>query len=163
MALVLDATPAGAAANAYCTAAEGDAYHASRGFNTEWTAALTGAKELAIVWATRQLDQMEWKGSNRHPYASGQALRFPRAGLVDRDFVRIDPDVIPQWLKNATAEWAFYLLKDDRTDDAGGLVPQDVKIGSLSISGLRRNPIPASVLEIISPWLAYASGELVRS
>lgn len=167
MTLVLDATPAGPSANAYCTADEADAYHDARGFNPEWTGATSGPKEQALVWATRQLDQLDWKGTKRHPLPGNQALRWPRAGIIDRDFVRVDPDSIPSWLKNATAEWAFNLLKEDRTSDAGGIVTYGGKVGPISESSrIERNPVPASVLEIISPYLLYGGGngcELVRA
>lgn len=165
MALVLNATAADPAANAYCLTAEADAYHLSRGFNPEWTAALTGAKELAIVWATRLLDQLEWNGIKWHLLPGSQALRWPRAGVFDQDNVLVDYQSIPQWLKNATAEWAFFLIKDDRTLDPGGIVPLNLKVGPIELKNLQRNPVPASVLEIIRPYLRYTPGgnELVRA
>ncbi len=164
MSLVLDATPAGANSNAYCTAAEADAYHQGRGFNPEWFAATITQKEQVIVWATRLLDQLKWIAYKRRPAMGVQALRWPRVGAIDRDYVFLDPDAIPKFLKDATAEFAFYLLKDDRTDDPGSIVANELKVGPLSITGLQRFQYPASVLEIISPWLVYTPGDgaLVR-
>ena len=112
MTLTLDNTVGGANANAYCSIAEADAYHEARGFNDRWVTGSVTEKTAAIVWATRLLDMENFVGTMT---VRTGALRWPRFGIIDRDYRIVDPQVIPQFIKNAVAEWAFFLLSEDRT------------------------------------------------
>ena len=156
MAVTQDPTPGGANANAYCTAAEADTYHSTRGQNPEGAAIPDPAtNEIYIMWATRKLDELEWYGARR---TVGQALRFPRAGLVDRDGYPIDYQGIPTFLKNATAEYALQLWKQDWTQGQGPLTARSIKVGSLSQEGESYNPMPPSVAAIIRPYVYCLPG-----
>lgn len=116
MALTLIATVGGTTSNSYCTKAEADAYHESRLHNTTWTSATTTQHEAALVWATRLMDeQITWKGT---PVSENQALAWPQEYQYDRYGNDIDEDVIPNDVKNAVAEFAFFLIASDRTADS---------------------------------------------
>jgi hypothetical protein len=152
MALVLKADVGASDANAYCTEAEATAYHSTRGFNAAWTEALVPTREMALVWATRLLDQQDWNGM-RASFSS--ALRWPQVGQVDRDDQIIPSTIIPQFLKEACAEWAFYLLVEDRTADEGGLVQYGGKVGPIDDPKMYvRKTMPASVRDMLQPYLA---------
>jgi hypothetical protein len=108
MALVLDATVGGAAANSYSTRAEADSYHESRLYSTSWSGATDATKDAALVWATRLHDSsIEWKGAVR---THEQALRWPRYYAFSRDDELIQSDIVPEEVKHATAELARLLI-----------------------------------------------------
>lgn len=114
--MALDATAGGANADSYCTVAEADAYQATHLYASVWTTATTANKEKALKWATRLLDeQVDWEGSVS---TLGQALRWPRSEVTDRDGrAWFNNTTIPTFLKNATAELARHLLAGDRTQE----------------------------------------------
>ena len=154
MTLTLDNTVGGANANAYCSIAEADAYHEARGFNDRWVTGSVTEKTAAIVWATRLLDMENFVGTMT---VRTGALRWPRFGITDRDYRIVDPQVIPQFIKNAVAEWAFFLLSEDRTADEGGLVQYGGKVGPITDPAyFTRKTMPSSVADILRPYLAGA-------
>jgi hypothetical protein len=113
-------------ANAYATAADGDAYHEGHLYATAWTLASTGNKEAALVMATRLIDAyMDFGGKKT---TSGQALQWPRSGCVNPDEPRtrsslvgwgrsgtFDSGAVPAVVLAATCEMARELLISDRT------------------------------------------------
>src|SRR5262245_53059862 len=113
-------------ANAYASAADGDGYFDGHLYASAWTAATTGNKEKALVFATRLIDsQFQFNGFRAH---DAQALQWPREQCPDPDkgiatvvvalpllgkFV--ESDVVPRAVINATCEMAKELLLLDRT------------------------------------------------
>jgi hypothetical protein len=70
-------------ANAYASVADGDAYHEAHLYASAWTAATTGYKEKALVFATRLIDaECHFNGVRAH---ETQALQWPREGCHDPD------------------------------------------------------------------------------
>ncbi len=134
MALTIVETPGAANANSYSTKAEASSiggYFETRLFSTDWTDASTPDRNIALVWATRLLDDwVEWQG---HKVSDGQALRWPRSSVSDRDGYAFDNDEIPQFLKNATAELAVYLLEEDPTAAPDTLGFSRLKVASLEL------------------------------
>lgn len=151
--MALDATAGGAASNSYCTAAEGDAYHAAHLYASTWTEAVLLKKEAALIWATRLLDeQVAWKG---YPSSTTQALRWPRSWVEYRDGqVWIDNSQVPPWLKNATAELARHLLANDRTAERSiGIHSVVADTVSVTFDRYDVKPIiPPSVRSIVEPY-----------
>lgn len=114
-------------ANSYAAAVDGDAYFDGHLYATSWTAASTGNKEKALVFATRLIDSQfqfnGWKTTNE------QALQWPRENCPDPDrglalalvVLRlraanlVDANVVPKAVVNATCEMARELLILDRT------------------------------------------------
>jgi hypothetical protein len=159
MSVAIDATPGGVSANSYCTVAEADTYHGTRLNSDTWTNAGADLKAQALVMATRTLDS--------HIYWSGiavnrgiQALQWPRAGMIDLFLLPIPYTVVPQILKNATAEFARQLIEGDRLADAqsdgvAGLTSMEVgpiRMGFNS-GGPKRKVIPDVVYEMLSQWI----------
>lgn len=179
--MALNATPGDLSADSFVTLDEAEAYMATVFHKDAWTALGTGAnadatKETVLREATRLLTELPWIGVR---FQNAQRLAWPRrcyllsgwtqiAGglLCDNEGYVIPANTIPWQVKNATVAFAFRLLSEDRTADAGALVPTDLKSGTTSITGLKRNPIPAEVLDMVSPLLRCDprySAELVRS
>lgn len=151
MAITLVNTPGAANANTYCDLTEATAYHQSRLWNDEWTGASVDQQTAALLWATKLLDLQQWKGSKTFQNGS---LRWPQGGHVDRDRFAINSQAIPGFLRDATAEWALYLIKEDRTQDEGGLVSVGGKVGPLEDpSYYQRKTMPDSVKDILEPYL----------
>lgn len=140
--MALDAVPSSPTFNSYSTVAEADAYHATRLHNTAWTGATTPNKEAALIWATRNLDILEWKG---YLTAPAQSHQFPR-NMLFRDggeygygsdalynTMMFDPATVPDFVKQATAELAMYLLTSDVTSPTGTEGFKKIKVDSIEM------------------------------
>lgn len=103
-----------AGANSYVSVAEADDYYAvDPNFNATWTAYDTAAKEQRLAWSTRVLDQRcLFEGD---VVTSGQALRWPRAGVYTKDHTAITNTTIPRQLKDAVLEHLKYAITNDPT------------------------------------------------
>ena len=150
------ATAGSASANSYCTVEEATAYHAARLSSPEWTAASADNKAVAVIMATRVLDQQFlWA---EYQSTKEQALRWPRTGILDASELAFVPsDSIPSELKNATAELAWSLLKGDRTLDsdveAQGL--KSLTAGPVSLTfkdNVSAKVLPDSVFYMLPRW-----------
>lgn len=117
MAVVIDATVAGAAANAYITLAESEAYaEGDLGHDAvAWIAAADDDKAKAIIRATD--DIRGYQTTVGDPYSTAQALLYPRAiDIVAATLVAY----IHANVKRATYEQAKYVLQNaDTIDEAG--------------------------------------------
>ena len=141
--MALDAVPSSATFDSYTTVAEADIYHSMRLHNPEWAAASTPTKEAALKWATKNFEKLNWKGFRT---VVGQKFMFPR-NMLFRDgeeygygadaiynTYMFDPATIPDFLKDATAELAFWLIKADTTAPIGTEGFKKLGIGSGAIS-----------------------------
>jgi hypothetical protein len=171
MAIIIDSTPGGATANSYCSKSEADQYHDGRLNSDDWYAADDDSKNRALVTATRLLDEhIEWVG---YLSTNTQALQWPRVYMpTDRRLLLyppgaqpfdwwnanyIDPTIIPDRLKQATAEFARQLLVADRTedDDLSRKQITEIQAGSvkLSFKGYAQpQVIPDSVYYFVRLW-----------
>jgi hypothetical protein len=132
----LVATPGASNANSYATVEEANAYFTTRLHSDTWLDATVSEKEAALIMATRLIDAhysnaipatlggiaaegatllWGWSGA---PASSTQALCWPRTGMFNRNGFAISSSIIPQELKDATAEFAWQLLGTDRTLDS---------------------------------------------
>lgn len=117
MTVTIDATVAGAAANAYLTLAEADAYaDGDLGRNAAaWVAADDDEKARAIIRATDDIRAYQTVVGD--PYTIAQALLYPRA--IDVVAITLVPYVHAN-VKRATYEQAKYVLQNaDVMDEAG--------------------------------------------
>jgi hypothetical protein len=128
--MALDATVGGTTSNTYCDQAWADAYHVNRTFNPEWAALTAQQKESVLIFAQRILSQQLYLGY-RVTYT--QSLRWPRNNLFDRDGWFISYLVVPDFIKDAQAELALYLIREDRTLDQGSTAIDKVVIGTIAI------------------------------
>jgi hypothetical protein len=118
MAIVLIDTAGAQDANTYCSLDDANEYFENiRLHDAGWTTAAEEDRNSALAWATMLLDQMcNWHGRIA---SDTQALRWPRNYVRTPDGKLISSLIIPDWLKLATAEFAFFLLIEDRTVEAG--------------------------------------------
>lgn len=154
--MTLIVTIGGETSNSYVTLEEATSYLTEyRLYATEWTEAAGGDldREAALRWATVLIDSyFNFSGTIN---TKEQALRWPRYGAFDSDNRLIEQTLIPQDIKNATAELAYELLKRDRSEEPGllGQGFREAKIGSLEVKlDDRATPdmIPASVVALLT-------------
>src|SRR5687767_5831486 len=116
MPVVIVATAGASNANSYCTLAEAETYHEAHLYASTWLSASDDRKNRALVMATRLLDTwFDWGGEVSD---GDQSLLWPRASTYGADGYLLANDVVPQRIKDATAEWARHLLAADRTADS---------------------------------------------
>ncbi len=149
-------TPGASNANAYADVAWGDAYHDARLFATDWSGATTANKTVALIMATRLLDEMYiWSG---YVVNATQYLLWPRVGMWYPSTYYVPSNVIPDLLKNATAEFARQLIVADRSLDSEvetqGLTSLSVSSISMAFKdGVRAKVVPDAVALLIpSAW-----------
>lgn len=141
--------------NAYATAAEGNSYHETHLHSSVWDSAVTEDRQTALVMATRLLD--EWVNWTGYKVDEDQALRWPRYSVLDRDGYAIDSDIVPVFLKNATAELARSLLAGDPTTAPDTLGYSKMKVGPLELEIDKEDRddesvIPDAVASMIEPY-----------
>lgn len=176
MPFVLDATVGGAGANSYLTVEEYLAY-----LETTYEPAQEDANALddgpTLAMATRLINSIfaphrrlvrvkgeapyyivspTWTGL---PASTTQALAWPRTGMFDLNGNAIASTVIPQALKDATAELARQLKVSDRTLDNDVSVQgiTSVRAGSVAVTFkdmIDAKVIPDAVYNLLVPsWL----------
>lgn len=153
MALTLVATSGAVDANTYCTLAEANSYFEKRLHKDSWEDAADSDKNIALAWATSILDsEINWYGWSM---SETQALRWPRSGLSSPDGWSVSSTAIPQFLKNATAEFAMSLIDSDRMADSDTAGFKQIAVSSIQITvdKFHKNPvIPQSVWQMIRSY-----------
>jgi hypothetical protein len=151
----LVATAGDADANTYATLVEANAYISARLHVSTWEEAINDDKNRALLWATSLLDDLVgWAGLKG---GTTQALRWPRTSVWDIDGQSVTSTAIPQFLKDATSEFAFHLLSEDRTletnRDMMGFESMQVGPLSVKIDRYTKKPVlPTSVQTIIRDY-----------
>jgi len=155
------ATPGAANANSYLTLAEAQAYFDARLPLAGWDDA--DDQSVLVIMATRVLEMMfvghrrldrgkdgdfyittpKWTGA---PSTTTQRLAWPRTGMLDRNGNAIAVDVVPQDLKDATAELAGQLGNADRTLDNDVIVQGLTSIKAESVALAFKDMIEPRVL-----------------
>lgn len=111
--------------NSFCTLDEAEAYHLVKLNNLAWVNASNEDKQKALISASHRLSLLNWIGEQ---YETKQALAWPRI------IYRIGTGFFyefPQFLKSATAELAYNLLKGGNESGASDAVK------SISFSGMK--------------------------
>ena len=146
--LTLIATPGGIDSNAYLTLEEAEAYMSSLLHAEDWNKPETTdeRKTAALIQAARWMETIAWKG-NRSSY--GQALAWPRRGVVDREGFEVPFDSIPRQVKDANAEFAYRLLLSDRAADA----EKSSQFGDMRTPDQERQLVPPSVLDLLGSFV----------
>ena len=138
MAVVLNAVAGTVGFNAYCTVAEATDYATTKN-NTAFALLTTAVKEASIIWATRQLNTLQWKGSLA---VANQPNEWPRSGVWrdggthDVDYylsTQFDSTTIPQFLKDATADLSLQLSVSDTTAPAGTEGFSRIKVDTIEL------------------------------
>jgi hypothetical protein len=103
MAFVVETGSGSSTATSYCSESFATTYLADYGTPAAWTAANSGAKQTALMFATRALDLRfggRWVG---YRYSASQALDWPRDYAYDAAGELIASDVVPIRVQQATA------------------------------------------------------------
>lgn len=183
MPVTLVATPGDASANSYLTALEFLAYLETAYDPNEVTDALDD--EPTLIMATRLMEALyspsrrlvrpaqgepyylvrpTWTGA---PATALQRLLWPRSGMFGRTGVAIPEDVIPQELKDATAELARQLKKGDRMLDNDVAVQgiTAVRAGSVSVNFKNEIDVMKAIPDIVFSLLvpSWLTDELYES
>jgi hypothetical protein len=109
--MAVNATAGSPTADSYATVAEGTAYFANHLYATGWTAAVLDTHERSLKTATRLLDSyFKWLGIRTY---NTQALGFPRTGLFRDTTIAVDSTTIPPEIRNATIEFAQWLIANN--------------------------------------------------
>ena len=167
--MTLDATPAGSAANSYCTVAEADAYFNTSFNRPVWGATSTPNKEIALIEAARLLDsQVKWYG---YLATNTQVLRWPRAYVPSPDSglggPYLNSDVIPQPVKELACELAYHILSNLGYSSSENDLTR-IKVGPILLDfseKVKNQGFPQVVRDMISRWGEYSvrSSNEVRS
>jgi len=118
--------------------------------NTAWDALDDTQKEYLLAWSTSLLDtKAEWDGYKTY---STSALRWPRKYVINRDNLCLPSDEIPLQLKQATAQYARYLVEQDRTveQETAGITEIVVDVIELKFdSSYRLATIPSYINDLV--------------
>jgi hypothetical protein len=149
--MTLITTPGAADANSYASLVEANDYIGTLTFAGDWPADALG-QEKVLRQAAMIMETLDYKGQRVHSEAL-QALAFPRYCLYDRAKYAIDSNTVPTLVKRAQIQLALALASEDRTVDAGGLVPETLKVGSVDLGRMHQRVIPSFVIDILAPFL----------
>ena len=87
--------------------------------------------------ATVRIDDLSFIGAVT---SDTQSLAWPRSGVYDTEGRAVDQNAVPQAVKDAQAEMALALLKEDLTEDDGTKGVKRVKAGSVEVEYSGRAP-----------------------
>ncbi len=125
MSLVVEDGTIVAGAESYLSVADADTYWGEHGSPTAWTGATTAVKEAALRYSTQWIDDnFVWTGLI---VSSAQVLDWPRQSVYDDQGRLVSDSIIPQRLKDATAEMAKNHIDSalDATQARGGDVKRE--------------------------------------
>ncbi len=153
--MALITTPGGADSNSYATLAEIDAYSVGHPLASGWLAASSGVREGKAIRATRFVDRIPgaWTGAAS---SSGQALGWPRTGMLTRNGFEIGSGEIPNDLKNAEAEFAIQLTDSDAASESNAIVAQ-------GIQSLSAGPVSLSFAQSQEQYLALRQKDAMNA
>ncbi len=150
MAVTLIATSGATNANSYITLADAETYFETRLHKSSWDDETDDNKTIALIWATRLLDDyFIWDGFK---VSTGQALMWPRSNIFDIEGNSVSSGSIPTFLANATAEYAMFLLDEDKSIEDGTKGFSRITLSGLDIyidKNDRKGVIPQSVYAMV--------------
>jgi hypothetical protein len=156
--MALDTTIGAANADSYATLAEYEARAVVMG----WALADTNAaNEINLRRAAMAIDATyEWVGMKQYQF---QARDWPR--LVNQlvDGWPIDPDTVPQAIKNAQMEMAYLIQggADPLATYTGGIKRQKVDVIEVEYAGASGRPRYDAVDRLLSGYVTAAPGQSV--
>jgi hypothetical protein len=144
--------------NSYATHAEFLSYmdRIPEVYKSAFIAADPFQREQALVWATQLLDANILWPSGSYRRLETQTLQFPRIGIIDQDGWLVDELTVPQFIKDATCQLAFELLKSDLTTEPTTGI-RALTVGPISIDFDINHAhdvkvIPRSVWSLLLPY-----------
>ena len=156
-------TVGSASANSYITVAEYEAFWTERNVNISGN---TAAKEAQLVQAADYINRSyTFVGEQQHRF---QAMAWPRlTGIyLGKDFP-IDPDFVPQDIKDAQAELAYIIHQGTNvfaTVEGGAKVREKNKAGpvetEVEFTNFRETPRFVAIEGLLSPYTIYGGAQL---
>jgi hypothetical protein len=148
----IDSTPSGENANSYISVSDADDYFSNHLYPSDWDDSTIEIKESALIMCTRILDEkIDWIGNKN---TSKQALAWGRSGVID-DGYDVDSTIVPEPVKNATAEFAKHLIADNSTENADGKGLEKLEVGSVKLTFDKADTadvLPNIVQEMLREW-----------
>ena len=184
MALTINSEAGSASANSFIDRDTAQLYFDGRLYSDAWTNASAEDKDKSLVSATNRLNQERWVGMPTE--INSQSLSWPRYGVANADYdsgrergtgwesgltfdaAWLNSATIPVWLENATCELALVLLDENRLQDTGLELIDQVGVGDLNVTPSktrRAGRLPEHCMRFIRPYLVGGGGmvPLVRS
>ncbi len=156
----------GAAANSYASLAYAESYHIDRLHNSDWKSSTSNLKRASLVWATRTLENLYWKGTKGD---SDNSLHWPASGVYDKYGAPIDSEAVPDIIKNACCELAYHMTDRDVTTDKSEPEFKKLSIGPIDMEFKgngnelsKVDPIPPAVKAMIKGFLRGNVGGVIR-
>lgn len=160
MAVVIDATVGGAAANSYSTQLEVDAYAEASSYAAAWAAVLSASKSAKIVRAARLLGVLAFPGWRA---TSTQALPWPRAGVETPAGGAYDTTSIPSAVKAAQAELCGWLAAADAASSDNPALDPFLGLANLSVGALTITPDVLRRTAPVQDFLARVVAPILRA
>lgn len=139
--------------DSFITLEQAETYFDGRLYAAEWSGTTDGDKEKALKMATRTLNRMAWRGSLTD---DSQVMAWPRQGVIDPEGREIAVTTVPQDVKDAEAELALALLREDLTADDSNRGIKRVKAGTVELEYNGQAPaksLPDAVQGLLLPYL----------
>jgi DnaT-like ssDNA binding protein len=163
-----DATPGSAAANSYAAKDEYLDYWSAKLIPDGQAApdSFGDFIEVALMQATAEIDLEGWLGERA---GSDQSLEWPRRGIYYRSGLYVDPSSIPQKIKIANIELAYYRLLKPKSSQPDGLdrfSRISVGQGELDLTiraGAGSGGIPGHVTRLLSEFLSGRGASVYRA
>lgn len=166
MAITIDATVGGASSNSYVTLAEAETYFEKRMSIDNWTGT-DAVKNIALANALMILDREFFNGIKTNTSGVVQALKWPRAGVLDEDGRAITSTTIPERIKDAQCELTLSLLDGDTTQTEDALKKfERMKVGEIDLTPRKgsKNLLPEEVRRRIAIFQTNSqAGKLGRA
>ena len=130
-----DTSVGGANATSYATLDDATNYLTARGNASDFFALDTTDQQQKLIHGTQQLDLLADYDGTVYDTTTPQALRWPRVEAYDCDGIEQDTTSIPDGIKNAAIELAFYRVEADRlsTPSLLGEGFKRAKVGPLEV------------------------------
>lgn len=144
--------------NSYASLAEANLYFDSHPYYSDaWAGLGENDREAALIRASLQLDSLiTWYGVIAN---LSQAMDWPRIGVYDDEGRAIPSNIVPNQVKYATMEMAYYLSKGDPFAPSGGQGLDELKIDVIELkfaSSTTPVPVPPAALTWLK-GLGYTS------
>ncbi len=176
-AITIISTAKSASANSYISRSDAQLYFDGRPYSDAWNNASGAEQDVALAAATTRLDQERWKGT---PQTTTQSLKWPRWGVVDPEYAGgqgylggyglswerwLDADTVPVFLKHACCELALVLLSENRLEDTGLELIEQVGVGDLNVTpskSRKAGRLPEHCKRFVAQFLLDGGGGVVR-
>lgn len=156
-------TIGGTTTNSYITVAEFEAFWTERNVNLAHS---TAAKESELVKAADYINRTyDFVGERQYRY---QTMAWPRlTGIMLVKDWPIDPDTVPQDIKDAQAELAYIINQGTNvfaTVEGGAKVREKNKAGpvenEVEYTNFRETPRYVAIEGLISPYTVYGGAQV---